>query len=183
MAGAIPSAMLQNRRGSTDGWPERPTQQPPSALAQAGRLLSALYFLAMALGVNGLYLLRHPEQYDGIADLALLPPIEWLTREVVQPLATPFTLLLIAFELAVALLLLGKGVAVRLGLAAAILFQLAVILAVGAYGLVNLPVVAVQALLLRSTFDRSALDLLRGERRGVAATMRAARRPASRRYV
>jgi hypothetical protein len=159
--------------------PVRPPGKQPSALAQTARLLSGLYFLAMALGVNALYLLRHPEQYDGIADLALLPPIEWLTRAVVRPLATPFTLLLIAFELTVALLILGKGRAVPLGLAAAIIFQLAVILAVGAYGLVNLPVIAVQALLLRSTFDRSALDLVRG---GVAATLRTARRPGTGRY-
>ena len=58
------------------------------------------------------------------------------------------------FELAVALLILAKGVAVRLGLMAAMAFQLAVIPGVGAYGLVNLPVVAAQALLLRATFDR-----------------------------
>jgi hypothetical protein len=137
------------------------TRKRPGALAEVARLVSGVYFIAMALGVNAAYLLRHPEQFDGLADLAVLPAIDWLIREVVRPLATPFTLLLIAFELTVALLILGRGTAVRLGLAAAILFQLAVILVVGAYGLVNLPVVAVQVLLLRSTFDRSALDLLR----------------------
>ncbi len=133
----------------------------PNVPAQAGRIIVALYFMVMALGVNGLYLLRHPEAYDAIADLAVLAPYQWLLREVIRPLATPFTLLLIAFELAVALLVLSKGVAVRLGLIAGIVFQLAVIPGVAAYGLVNLPVVAAQALLLRTTFDRSVIDLVR----------------------
>jgi hypothetical protein len=74
----------------------------------------------------------------------------------------PFTLLLIAFELMVALLVLGKGTAVRLGLLAAIVFQIAVIPGVAAYGLANLTVVAFQALLLRTDFNRTALQLISG---------------------
>jgi hypothetical protein len=128
-------------------------------------MLSGLYFLVMALGVNALNLLRHPEAYDDMADLAVLAPYEWLLREVIRPHATPFTLMLIAFELAIALLILSKGTAVKIGLIAAILFQLAVIPGVAAYGLVNLPVVAVQALLLRASFERSVPELLRGRRR------------------
>jgi hypothetical protein len=143
---------------------QRPIQTPPGALAETGRVVVALYFVVMALGVNTLYLLRHPEAYDGIADLAVLAPYEWLLRAAIRPMATPFTLLLIAFELTVAALMLGRGAAVKLGLAAAILFQLAVIPGVAAYGLVNLPIVAVQLLLLRITFDRSTPELLRRDR-------------------
>jgi len=126
-----------------------PSRTRPSAPAQVGLLLS---------GVSAAYLLRHPERYDDIADIGAFPHVDWLTREVVRPLKTPFTLL-IASDLAVALFLLGKGVAVRLGLAAAVVFHFAVILAVDAYGLVNLPAVSVQVQ-LRSTFDHSALELL-----------------------
>lgn len=144
--------------------PGAPVQRP-GRLVEAARIFLALYFIAMALGVNALYLLRHPEQFDGLADLAVLPPYEWLLREVIPPLATPFTLLLVGFELTVALLMLGKGRAVTLGLAAAIAFQLAVIPGVGAYGLANLPVVALMAVLLRVRYGRTALDLARSRRR------------------
>jgi hypothetical protein len=137
----------------------------PGIAAESARLVSAVYFVTMALGVNAAYLLRHPEDYDKLTDVAVLPPYKWLLRDVIRPRASRFTLLLIAFELTVALLLLGKGRAVKLGLVAAIAFQLAVIPGVAAYGLVNLPVVAVQALLLRQNFDRSGLDVVRGRHR------------------
>ena len=108
MTGAITSpTSLRQLEGA--GVPsERSEQNGPGAPAQAGRLLSALYFIAMALGVNALYTLRHPEAYDGMADLAVLAPYEWLLREVIRPLATPSTLLLTAFERTVPELLRGR---------------------------------------------------------------------------
>jgi hypothetical protein len=69
--GAFISTAHQNHGGRLG---IRPARSKPSAVAEIGRLLVALYFGAMALGVNALVLLRQPEQYDGIADLAVLAP-------------------------------------------------------------------------------------------------------------
>lgn len=132
---------------------DRPARPAP-AIAEAGRILFGLFFLAMAT-VNTFATLRHPEVFTDIADLAVLPGYAWLFRDVIQPNATPLTILLIAFEATVGLLAFGKGSAVRLALLAAILFQLAVSPAVGLYGLANLPLIAIWALLPRIPFDRT----------------------------
>lgn len=163
MAAGAPPTLLQTKTPQTRITATERTR--PSRVAQVGRILVAIYFVLMALGVNALFTLRHPEWYEAIADIAAFPPYAWLFREVIRPLATPLTLLLIAFELTVALLVLGRGKAVKLGLLAAILFQLAVAPAVSVYGLVNLPLAALQALLLRANFERPAFDWVR-ERRG-----------------
>jgi hypothetical protein len=124
------------------------------------RAVNGLYFLVMALGVNLFSTLRGSSVYSDMADLAVLRPYEWLLRDVIQPVATPFTLLLIAFEVTVALLMLGKARAVKPGLLAAIVFQLALIPGLGLYGLVNIPVAAGQVWLLRHDFDRTVPEVL-----------------------
>jgi hypothetical protein len=161
MARVLPGTAPQADRSASN--PSRALlRAQPGAVAQTARLLGGLYFLAMALGVNLFSTLREgASAYTGMADLAMLRPYKWLLRDVIPPVAMPFTLLLIAFELAVGLLILGTGRAVKLGLLAAIVFQLTIIPGLGAYGLVNLPVAAIQAWLLRKNFDRSALDLVR----------------------
>lgn len=133
----------------------------PGTTAEVLRILSGMYFLVMAFGVNARVTLRNPGVYDAMADLAVLPPYRWLLRSVIRPLATPFTLVLIVFEAVTGLLILGRGKAARLGLASAVAFQLAVIPGVALYGLVNLPVAAVQIWLLGCRFDQTAAGRVR----------------------
>ena len=82
---------------------------------QAGRIAVGLFFLAMALGVNGAILLVDPQVFVTFAGQAYLP----LYREVALRVATPnpalFGLAVMAFELAVATCALQKGRAVTVG--------------------------------------------------------------------
>lgn len=132
-------------------------------IAEGERPLVGGFFLLTALGYNTFVTLRRPDLYAVIAERAP-PPYAWLLRDVIRLLGMPFTLLLIDFKLGVGLLVLGRGVAVKPGLWAAIGFELALIPGLGMYGPVNLPLATGQALLLRRDFDRSALAVLRGRR-------------------
>lgn len=89
----------------------------------AGRIFLGLFFLVMALGVNGSFTFGNPQAYLDYASGALIPFYRDLAVAVVT-FFTPviFGLLLMAFEIAVALLLLHKGRPVKIGLIGAILF-------------------------------------------------------------
>lgn len=156
-------ALSQPRPAQPHAEPQHGEPRPAGPLAETGRLLVALLFAVSALGINTFYTLRHPEMFDDLARLAVLPPYRGLLASVIRPLAMPFTLLLIAFELAVTVFVLARGKAVKFGLLAAIIFELALIPGVAVYGLVNLVLAAGQALLLRRTYPRSLLDHLRGK--------------------
>lgn len=73
----------------------------------------------------------------------------------------PFTVLLIAFEVGVAVLVLSKGRRVRLGLLAALGFMIGLAPFVSWYALANVPLAAWVLLLLGWDYDRSLLDMLR----------------------
>jgi hypothetical protein len=64
------------------------------------------------------------------------------------PAAVPLTVLLIAFEVSVAALVLSKGQRVRLGLLAAVAFQIGLAPLLSWYELANVPLVALALLLL-----------------------------------
>jgi len=53
-------------------------------------------------------LLNAAEIYKALADLSW-PGFDWLVLHVVRPVGVPFTVLLIAFEIGVAVLVLSKG--------------------------------------------------------------------------
>jgi hypothetical protein len=79
----------------------------------------------------------------------------------VVPAAVPLTVPLIAFEVAVATLVLSKDRRVRLGLLAAVAFMLALAPLMSWYELANVPLVVVAMLLLGHDYDRSLWDLVR----------------------
>jgi hypothetical protein len=100
--------------------------------------------------------------YKSIADNLAWPGIDWLLLHLVVPAAVPLTLLLVAFEVGVAVLLLSKGRRVRVGLLAAIAFQVGLAPLMSWYELGNVPLVALALLLLGRDYDRSLLDMVRG---------------------
>ena len=99
--------------------------------------------------------------YADIADKLAWPGFDWLMLHLVVPAAVPFTVLLIAFEVSVAVLLLSKGQRVRLGLLAAIAFQVGLAPLMSWYELGNVPLVAWALLLLARDYDRSLWDMVR----------------------
>ncbi len=120
-------------------------------LTLGGRILLAATFLGGAL-FNALVTLRNPESLRGFAELAMLDVLRLFILEWVMPYATLFVGLLIAFEVAVGLLLLARGRAVRLGLVAALAFYVALVPVVREYGLANLPLFLLALALLRREY-------------------------------
>ena len=77
---------------------------------------------------NSLYTLRHGDEFYGsFADKALLEISRRVIRKVVIPYGKLFTVMLIAFQLLVALSILSRGDFVKPGLVAGAIFSLAVV--------------------------------------------------------
>ena len=126
----------------------------------AGRVFVGVFFLVMALAVNVVLVLVAPEQFVALGtDAPVLPPYEWFFENVVAVAPPVFGLLAAAYEIAVALLMLGKGRHAKWGLLGGIAFLLA-ITPLGVWTLGN-PIMALAlAYLLTKEYDRSLLQML-----------------------
>ena len=123
-------------------------------LALAGFwLLMAAYNVAVTLPGGG-------EMYEGIADISW-PGFDWIVSNLVQPAAVLFTVALIAWEVAIAGLVLAKGVLVRIGLVAALIQLIGLAPFMSWYELANIPLAVWIWLLLQRDYERSALDMVR----------------------
>ena len=127
----------------------------------AARLAFGGFYLAMATYNVTVVLPNAAALYTDIADELAWPGFDWLLRQLVVPAAVPLTVLLIAFEVGVAVLVLSKGQRVRLGLLAAIAFQVGLAPLISWYELGNVPLVAWALLLLARDYDRSLYDMVR----------------------
>jgi hypothetical protein len=127
----------------------------------AARLGFGGFYLAMATYNITVVLPNAAASYKQIADELAWRGFDWLMLHLVVPAAVPFVVLLIAFEIGVAALVLSKGQRVRLGLLAAIAFQIGLAPLISWYELGNVPLVAWALLLLARDYDRSLLDLVR----------------------
>jgi hypothetical protein len=127
----------------------------------AARLAFGGFYLAMATYNAAVILPNAAASYTDIANNLAWPGFDWLLLHLVVPAAVPFTMLLIAFEVGVAALVLSKGQRVRLGLLAAVAFQIGLAPLMSWYELGNVPLVAVALLLLGRDYDRSLWDLVR----------------------
>jgi hypothetical protein len=86
-----------------------------------------IFFALMGLGVHGAFVLVLPESYVGFARQALIPAYAKLAESVVLML-TPviFGCVMLVFEVVLAVLMLGKGRGVTVGLVVAALFLFAI---------------------------------------------------------
>lgn len=86
----------------------------------------ALYLIGAIF--NSLYTFRHwDEFYGSFAEKAILAPARGLVQKVVIPHAKVFTILLIIFQVMVAICILSRGVLVVPGLMAGAIFCLGVV--------------------------------------------------------
>jgi hypothetical protein len=127
----------------------------------AARLAFGGFYLAMATYNATVILPNAAASYTDIADNLAWPGFDWLLLHLVVPAAVPLTFLLIAFEVGIAILVLSKGQRVRLGLLAAIAFQIGLAPLLSWYELGNVPLVAWALLLLGRDYDRSLVDMVR----------------------
>ena len=129
----------------------------------AGRIFLGIFFLVMALGVNGSFTFGNPQAYLDYAEGALIPFYRDLAVGVIN-LFTPviFGLLLMTFEIAMGLLLLHKQKSVKIGLIGTIIF----LIGIAPLSIVQLPwlgLIIGQVYLLRKEFDVAFIDLLRSK--------------------
>ncbi len=124
-----------------------------------------LFFLAMGLGVNLTFVLLDPTQFVALGTAEPLVPFYAAFFDTVVTRAPAlWGLLVVAFQVAVGVLVLGRGPSVRWGLVGAIAFLLA-ITPLGPWTLAN-PLLALGlAALLRGPHDVSLLDAVRSARR------------------
>ncbi len=130
------------------------------ARPQAGRIAVGLFFLAMALGVNGAILLADPQIYVTFAGQAYIPLYRDVALRVVTPNPALFGLAVMVFELAVATLALQKGRAVTVGLVGMALFQVGIV-PLGVEEAPCLLLAAALAYLTTRRFDASFAQLVR----------------------
>jgi hypothetical protein len=126
----------------------------------AARLALAGFWLVMA-GFNVVVTLRQAQEvYQGLADISW-PGFDWIVSNIVQPVAIPFTIALIAWEIGIAALVFSRGIPVRIGLLAALAQVVALAPFLGWYELPNIPLAIWIWLLLQRNYDRSVLDMIR----------------------
>lgn len=88
----------------------------------AGRIFIGLFFLVMALGVNGYFTFSNPQAYVDYASEALIPAYRELALAVVQISPVLFGVLVMSYEIVMGLLLLYRGKAVKIGLVGTMIF-------------------------------------------------------------
>lgn len=123
----------------------------------AGRIFLGVFFLVMALGVNGSFTFGNPQAYLDYANGALIPFYRQLAVGVVKISPVIFGLLLMVFEICMGLLLLHKKQAVKIGLIGTMLF----IIGIAPLSWVQIPwlgLLVAQGFLYTKEFDRSVLE-------------------------
>lgn len=129
------------------------------AKPKAARIFLGFFFLAMALGVNGSFTFGNPQQYVVYAESALIPLYRDIFVAIISLSPFLFGLLLMAFEISMAALLLHKGKFVKLGLLGTMLF-LAGMAPLDWLQLPWLGLIVGEIYLFRQDFDRSFLEMI-----------------------
>lgn len=92
----------------------------------AARIVLGIFFLIMAIVVNGSVTLLNPQLYVDYGRDALIPLYRELCFSIIAINPVIFGLLLIMYETTIGLLMLHKGVYVKVGMVGAILFLIAI---------------------------------------------------------
>ena len=130
----------------------------------AGRIFLGLFFLVMAIGVNGFFTFTNPQAYVDYASGALIPVYQDIALMVVELNPVLFGILLMAFEIAMGVLLLHKGKSVRIGLIGTMVF----LIGIAPLSFVQLPwlgLIIGQAYLLTKDFDSTFLEIIQSKLR------------------
>lgn len=127
------------------------TQHQPGGLAGVGRRAFGVMFAGGA-AVHVAIVVTGTETYRHFADTAFIPFVKQAWLSVFMPHAALFGLLLAAFELTVALLILAGGQKTALGLLAALAFHLALMLFGWGFWFWSIPMLAMLVPLLRYDF-------------------------------
>jgi len=125
----------------------------------AGRIVLGLFFLAMALGVNGFFTFTNPQGYVDYAGGAMIPLYRDLSLTIIELSPVGFGLLLMGFEITMGLLLLHKHRSVKFGLIGTMVF----LVGIAPLSFIQFPWLGLligQAYLLTKEFEISFLETL-----------------------
>ncbi|MFC2054568.1 hypothetical protein ACFLV7_09795 [Chloroflexota bacterium] len=128
----------------------------------AGRIFLGLFFLVMAIGVNGSFTFTNPQAYVEYASGALIPIYRDIALTIVQLNPMLFGLLLMVFEIVMGLLILHKQKSVRIGLIGTMVF----LIGIAPLGLIQFPwlgLIIGEAYLLTKDFDTTFLDIIKSK--------------------
>jgi len=128
----------------------------------AGRIFLGLFFLVMAVGVNGLFTFINPQGYVEYARGALIPPYQKLALSIVTLNPVLFGLLLMSFEIFMGLLILHRQKSVRIGLIGTMIFLIG-IAPLCFLQILWLGLIIGEAYLLTKEFDSSFLDIVKSK--------------------
>lgn len=129
------------------------------AKPNSGRIFLGIFFLVMALGVNGSFTFGNPQAYVDYANGALIPFYRTITVSVISISPFLFGLLLMAFEITMGLLLLHKHKSVKIGLLGTMLF----LAGMAPLDWVQLPwlgLIVAEVFLFKFDFDRSFIEMI-----------------------
>lgn len=126
----------------------------------AGRSFLGIFFLIMAIAVNGSITFSNPQAYIDYAGGAMIPFYRDIALTVVEFNPLIFGVLLMAFEIAMGLALLHKGRSVKIGLIGTMAF----LVVIAPLSLLQIPWLGLligQAYLLSQNFDTAFVEVLR----------------------
>lgn len=130
------------------------SQHLPRRVARVGRLAFGVMFTGGA-AVHVAIVVTGTETYRHFADTAFIPFVKQAWVSVFMPHAALLGLLLAAFELAVGLLILAGGPKTRLGLVAALVFHLGLMLFGWGFWFWSVPMLALLVTQLRYDFGNA----------------------------
>jgi len=131
--------------------------------------LIGLSYLAAA-GFNAIYTLPRSDELDSYADGAWFGVLGDFMRDVFMPNGQVFMVLVIAFEIVVGLLILGRGRYVDIGVGASVAWVLAVLpFLAWPYLLTNIFLAGAQGVISLRRYDAALVDTLRRLRRASQA--------------
>ena len=128
----------------------------------AGRIFLGLFFLVMAIGVNGSFTFTNPQAYVEYASGGLIPIYRDIALTIVKLNPMLFGLLLMSFEIAMGLLLLHKKKSVKIGLIGTMVF----LIGIAPLGFIQFPwlgLIIGEAYLLTKEFDSTFLEIIRSK--------------------
>ncbi len=124
----------------------------------AGRIFLGIFFLAMAIVVNGLFTFINPQAYIEYASGALIPLYRELALSIVTLNPMLFGLLLMSFEIVMGLLILHRQKSVRIGLMGTMIF----LIGIAPLSFLQIPWLGLifgEGYLLTREFDSTFLDI------------------------
>jgi|Deesub1362A_J573_1020465.scaffolds.fasta_scaffold00005_322 hypothetical protein len=120
-----------------------------------------IYLVGAAINLQ--FALLNPQVYKEFADFAIIL-YKTLWSSIVMPHLMTWIMLVVVFEITTGVLILSKGNLVKIGLAGCIIFNLFLIpFCWSGFALINLLFVLVQLFLLREEYNKTVIELIRGE--------------------